>query len=55
MKLGRKDDVTSLVLQSRVGDKPLYFQVLCPQNGTAVLKGLKQHEQHLSGDYIDCC
>ena len=24
-----------------VGDKPLKFQVVCPQNGTAVLKGLK--------------
>ena len=26
--------------QSRFGDKPLNFQVVCPQNGTAVLKGL---------------
>ena len=24
-------------LQSRLGDKPLQFQVVCPQNGTAVL------------------
>ena len=27
-------------LQSRSGGKPLKFQVVCPQNGTAVLKGL---------------
>ena len=26
--------------QSRFGDKPLKYQVVCPQNGTAVLKGL---------------
>ena len=26
--------------QSRFGDKPLKFRVVCPQNGTAVLKGL---------------
>ena len=29
-----------LVLQSQLGDKPLGIRVLCPQNGTAVLKGL---------------
>ena len=28
-----------LGLQSRFGDKPVNFQVLCPQHGTAVLKG----------------
>ena len=28
--------------QSRFGGKPLKFQVFCPQNGTAVLKGLKR-------------
>ena len=31
---------TLLDPQSRFGDKPLKFQVICPQNGTAVLKGL---------------
>ena len=30
---------TLLETQSRLGDKPLKFQVVCPQNGTAVLKG----------------
>ena len=29
---------TLLGLQSRVGDNPLKFQVVCPQNGTPVLK-----------------
>ena len=32
-------DISLLVLQSYCGDKPLLFQVFCPQNGTAVLKG----------------
>ena len=32
--------LTHLGLQSHFGDKPLKFQVVCPQNGTAVLKGL---------------
>ena len=32
--------LTLLELQSHFGDKPLKFQVICPQNGTAVLKGL---------------
>ena len=32
--------LTLLEPQSRCGDKPLKFQVICPQNGTAVLKGL---------------
>ena len=31
---------TLLKLQSRFGDKPLKFQVVCPQNGTALLKAL---------------
>ena len=31
---------TPLEPQSRFGDKPLKFQVVCPQNGTAVLQGL---------------
>ena len=29
------------VPQSHFGDKPVKFQVVCPQNGTAVLKGLR--------------
>ena len=32
--------LTLLGLQSRFGDKPVKFGVICPQNGTAVLKGL---------------
>ena len=32
--------LTLLEPQSRFGDKRLKFQVFCPQNGTAVLKGL---------------
>ena len=32
--------LTLLELQSRFGDKPVKFGVICPQNGTAVLKGL---------------
>ena len=32
--------LTLLELQSHYGDKPLKFQVVCPQNGTPVLKGL---------------
>ena len=32
--------LTLLEPQSRFGDKPVKFQVVCPQNGTAVLKGL---------------
>ena len=28
------------LLESRFGDKSVKFQVVCPQNGTAVLKGL---------------
>ena len=30
-----------LVLQSRLGDKPLGIRVVCSQKGTAVLKGVK--------------
>ena len=33
--------LTLLEPQSHFGYKPLKFQVVCPQNGTAVLKGLK--------------
>ena len=38
-------DATAVLLtlldpQSRFGGKPLKLQVVCPQNGTAVLKGL---------------
>ena len=32
--------VSLLEPQSRFGDKPLKFRAICPQNGTAVLKGL---------------
>ena len=32
--------LTLLEAQSRFGDKPFKLQVVCPQNGTAVLKGL---------------
>ena len=34
------EDLTLEKLQSRFGDKPLKLQVVRPQNGTAVLKGL---------------
>ena len=33
--------LTPLAPQSRFGDKTLKFQGVCPQNGTAVLKGLR--------------
>ena len=36
----RQSYLTLLEPQSRIGDKPLNFHVVCPQNGTAVLKGL---------------
>ena len=32
--------LTLLELQSQIGDNPLKFQVVCPQIGTAVPKGL---------------
>ena len=32
--------LTVLEPRSRFEDNPLYFQVVCPQNGTAVLKAL---------------
>ena len=35
----RDDRFTILGLQSRYGDKLLRIGVVCPQNGTAVLKG----------------
>ena len=34
--------LTLLEPQSRFGEKPLKFQVVCPQNGTAVLNGLSR-------------
>ena len=34
--------LTHLELQSHFGDKPLKLLVVCPQNGTAVLKGLRR-------------
>ena len=36
--------LTLLEPQSRFGDKPIKFQVVCPQNGTAVLEGLRETE-----------
>ena len=36
----RQSSLTLFEPQSRFGDKPVKFQVVCPQNGTAVLKGL---------------
>ena len=36
------DQLTPLEPQSRCGDKPLKLQVVCLQNGTAVLKGLAE-------------
>ena len=47
--------LTLLEPQSRCGDKPLKFQVVCPQNGTAVLKGLigpMEHTKKLPGIYF---
>ena len=35
--------LTLLEPQSRFRDKPVKFGVICPQNGTAVLKGLRPH------------
>ena len=36
--------LTLLEPHPRFGDAPLKFQVVCPQNGTAVLKGLIGHK-----------
>ena len=36
----QKAALTLLEPQSRFGSKPVKFQIVCPQNGTAVLKGL---------------
>ena len=36
----REESLTLLEPRSRFVDKPLKFQVVCPQNGTAVVKGL---------------
>ena len=36
--------LTLLELQSHFGDNPVKFQVVCPQIGTAVLKGLNRGE-----------
>ena len=33
-----KPSLALLALQSRFGEQPVKFQVVCPQNGTAVLK-----------------
>ena len=34
--------INPLGSQSSFGDKPVKFQVVCPQNGTAVLKKVKK-------------
>ena len=39
-RLGSSESLTLLELQSHFGNKPPESQVVCPQNGTAVLKGL---------------
>ena len=39
-KLDNRSCLTLLEPQSRCGGIPVKFQVLCPQNETAVLKGL---------------
>ena len=38
-------ELTLLEPQSRFGDKPVKFQVVCPQHGTAVLKGLSRKSE----------
>ena len=40
--------LTPLEPQSRFGDNPLKFQVLCPQIGTSVLKGLTPKNTFIS-------
>ena len=40
LHLGYHTGLTPLEPQSRFGDKPLEISMVCPQNGTAVLKGL---------------
>ena len=42
-----------LELQSRLGDKTLKFKLICPQNGTAVLKGLQFHVYQPTGRKTD--
>ena len=39
----RRASSTLLEPQSRLGDKPLKLQVVCPPNGTEVLNGLTHH------------
>ena len=43
--------LTLLEPQSRFGDNTLKFQVVCPQNGTAVLKGLTTSYRFLGTKY----
>ena len=40
-------NLTPLELQCRFGGQPLTFQVVCPQNGTAVLKRVKSQDPTL--------
>ena len=42
--------LTLLEPQSRFGDRPLNFRVVCPQHGTAVLKGLRSSIPHPKAD-----
>ena len=39
MQCDGRPELTLSEPQSQFGDKPLKFQILCPQNGFAVLKG----------------
>ena len=47
-RIGKHESLTLLEPQSRFGDKSLNFQVVCPQNGTAVLKGLSSPHFHVT-------
>ena len=50
--LNRCAAITLLALQSHFGDTPVKFQVLCPQNGTAVLKVLTSANMAPVGTYM---
>ena len=43
---GGATKVNPLEPQSRFGDKVLEIRADCPQNGTAVLKGLRERQHH---------
>ena len=44
---GTLSELTPFELQSRLGDKPVKFQVVCPRSGTAVLKGPRRYSLFL--------